>query len=199
MSYKTHKIALRPSSVQERWFHSQCGYARFAYNNALSDFKAGLETDEFRSTYTLGERWNSRKESYGPWIKAQDQRASKYAIDNLGNGIRRWVDKVSKFPKYKKRGHKLSYTTDEQSVKVEGKRIKLPKIGWVRMFQELRVVGKIARVTVSKRSRRWFVSITTDLTLADRRYQCQSCGFTADRDVNAAINLKHVAVGYTET
>ena len=38
-----------------------------------------------------------------------------------------------------------------------------------------------------------------DLTLSDRQYHCAACGFTEDRDVNAAFNLKHVAVGDTET
>jgi len=37
------------------------------------------------------------------------------------------------------------------------------------------------------------------LTLSDRQYDCSSCGTSIDRDVNAAINLKHVAVGHTET
>ncbi len=40
-----------------------------------------------------------------------------------------------------------------------GSRIKLPKIGWVRMREELRYTGKIRKVVVSKRDRRWFVSI----------------------------------------
>ena len=39
----------------------------------------------------------------------------------------------------------------------------------------------------------------TELTLAARMYHCESCGFTEDRDVNAALNLKHVAAGYAET
>ena len=38
-----------------------------------------------------------------------------------------------------------------------------------------------------------------DLALSARQYHCESCGFTEDRDVNTALNLKHVAVGYTET
>ena len=162
MAHKTHKIALRPNSVQAAWFQSQCGYARFAYNNALSDFKAGLEIDEFRSEFDLNNRWNSRKKSYGDWVRKQDQRVGLYAINGLANGIKRWKDKISKFPKYKKRGHKLSYTTDEQSVKAEGKRIKLPKIGWVKMFQALRFEGEIIRVTISRTAHRWFVSITVE-------------------------------------
>ena len=161
MAHKSHKIALRTNAKHEQWFRSQCGYARFAYNNGLSDFKAGLESDTFRSKVDLNNRWNKRKKSYD-WAKAQDQRAGLYAIDNLGKAIKNWVDKRSKFPKFKKRGHKLSYTTDEQSVKVEGKRIKLPKIGWVGMFQALRFEGEIVRVTISLTAKRWFVSITVE-------------------------------------
>ncbi len=37
-----------------------------------------------------------------------------------------------------------------------------------------------------------------DLKLADRVYRCDACGYTEDRDVNAAINLRTIAVGRTE-
>ena len=37
-----------------------------------------------------------------------------------------------------------------------------------------------------------------NLTLADRTYHCDVCGYTEDRDVNAAINLRTIAVGETE-
>ena len=40
-------------------------------------------------------------------------------------------------------------------------------------------------------------NIKTDLTLKDRIYKCNSCGFEIDRDLNAAINLKSKAVSYT--
>ena len=161
MAHKSHKIALRVNPKQDAWFHSQCGYARFACNNALAHFKAGLASGKFYSGIDLNNHFNKAKKEY-EWTEAQDQRVALYAIRNLTEGIKRWKDKVSKFPKFKRRGHRRSYTTDEQAVKVEGKRIKLPKIGWVKMFQELRFEGKIIRVTISKTAHRWFVSITVD-------------------------------------
>ena len=144
MTYKSHKIALRPTDAQRGWFAQQCGYARFAYNAALSDFKAGLNEDDYRSFINLNNRFNKAKKGIG-WTKGMDQRAALYAIRNLSEGVKRWKDKLSSFPRFKKRGHRQSYTTDEQSVKVEGKRIKLPKIGWVKMFQALRFEGEMIR------------------------------------------------------
>ena len=38
-----------------------------------------------------------------------------------------------------------------------------------------------------------------DLALSEREYQCSDCGTSIDRDVNAAINLKNLAVGQTES
>ena len=49
MPYKTHKITLDPTFNQRRWFSQQCGYVRFAYNQALSDFKAGFDSGVLRS------------------------------------------------------------------------------------------------------------------------------------------------------
>ena len=161
MPYKTHKITLDPTFKQRRWFSAQCGYARFAYNKALEDFKAGLAQGISQSWMTLNNNFNKRKKGYD-WTLAQDQRAALYAIKNLGQAIENWDDGRAKFPKFKGRGHRQSWTTDEQSVRVEGKRVKLPKIGRVKMRQALRFVGEIIRVTISRTAHRWFVSITIE-------------------------------------
>ena len=162
MPLKTHKIALDPNNKQRSWFAQQCGYARFAYNHALSDFKAELAKDNFLSATELNTRFNKSKKAY-TWTKSQDQVvANKSIFDNLSAAIANWVSKRAKFPKYKKRGQKDTFTTNNQSVQVQGKRIRLPKIGWVNMFQALRWTGKIMKVTVSRTAHRWFVSITVD-------------------------------------
>ena len=161
MPYRTHKITLDPTFRQRRWFSAQCGYARFAYNKALEDFKAGLAQGISQSWMTLNNNFNKRKKGID-WTLAQDQRAALYAIMNLSRAIENWDDGRAKFPKFKGRGHRQSWTTDEQSVRVEGKRVKLPKIGWIKMHQALRFVGEIIRVTISRTAHRWFVSITIE-------------------------------------
>ena len=39
----------------------------------------------------------------------------------------------------------------------------------------------------------------SNLSLSDRTYRCSECGHTQNRDLNAAINLRTVAMGHTET
>ena len=162
MSLKSHKIALRASDEHCAWFARQCGYARFAYNYALSDFKDGLSKEEWHSRIELNNRFNAVKHEKFDWCKSLDQRAATYGIINLGDAIKRWKSGQNKFPIYKKRSHRQSYTVEGAKVKVEGKRIRLPKIGWVRMFETLRFEGEIKSVTISRTAHRWFVSILVD-------------------------------------
>ncbi|MXZ01325.1 IS200/IS605 family element transposase accessory protein TnpB [Candidatus Poribacteria bacterium] len=161
MALKAHKIALRPTDAQVVWFQRQCGYARFAFNSALADFKAGLSDGVFRSFIDLNNRWNERKKELD-WAGEQDQRAALYGVKNLSDAVERWQKKQNGFPKFKKRDSRQSYTVEGYQCSVDGKRIKLPKIGTVKMFSELRFEGKIKRVTVSRTAHRWFASILVD-------------------------------------
>ena len=162
MALKSHKITLRASNKQCAWFSAQCGYARFAYNYALSDFKEGLSKEEWRSRIELNNRFNAVKYEKFQWCKSFDQRAAVYGIIHLGDAIKYWKSGQNNFPKYKKRSDRQSYTVEGAKVKVEGKRICLPKIGWVCMFEPLRFEGKIKRVTLSRTAHRWFVSILVE-------------------------------------
>ena len=170
---KTHKIALDPNRDQIAWFYQQCGYAKFAYNSALSDFKAGLSANSFLSMYDLNKRFNHKKKAFD-WTKAQDQRAAMYAVHHLGSAIDNWKAKRAKFPRLKKRGCKHSYTTDEQAVRMQGKRIKLPKIGWIKTFEALRFRGKIVSVTISRTAHRWFASVSVEVQLPIHRCPASS-------------------------
>ena len=156
MSLRSHKIALDTIEEQRSWFSQQCGYARFAYNYAFSDFK-----DTPRHWKELNKRFNIAKRGI-EWTSGMDQRVAVFGIKNLGDAISRWRRGQNGFPKHKKRRERQSYSTDPHSVKVEGKRIKLPKIRWVDMFEELRFEGEIVKVTISRTAHRWFVSITVD-------------------------------------
>ena len=91
MAKKTHKITLRPIEGQRRWFSSQCGYARVAYNYALSEYRK----DNNLTWKKLNTRFNSEKYNKYEWAKDQDQRAGLFGIKHFGDAITRWKGKSS--------------------------------------------------------------------------------------------------------
>ena len=161
MTLKTHKIALAPNNRQATRLSQHCGYARVARNHALSEFKDALSQGEWKSDMDLRKSFNAVKDEKYPWCRGLSQNASKNGICNLGDAVKRWQSKQNKFPRYKKRSGRHSYQADNGagSIKVEGKRVQLPKIGWIRMREKLRWTGDIRKCVVSKRAGRWFISI----------------------------------------
>ena len=149
------------------------GYARVAYNFALSSFKVGLDTDEWRTYVDIKREFNAVKYDKFDWCSELSQNASKNAIHNLGDAVTRWKKGQNSFPVYKKRSDRISYQADNGTgtVEVHKNRINLPKIGWVRMREELRYTGTISKVVVSKRNNRWFVSILIDCDISNFNYQ----------------------------
>ena len=170
-----HKIALNPTRRQERLLWEHVGYARFAANSAIADFCEGLVAREWRNDKTLRPRWNARKAELAPWATHLSQNAAKNAIRNVGKAISRWVDyrralregrpaRYVGFPRWRKRGVHDSYQADNGrgTVIVQGRSARLPRIGWVKMREELRFAGDITTVVVSNDGIRWYVSIGVD-------------------------------------
>ena len=81
---RSHRVALKPTPEQESLFSQHAGYARFAYNWAVGEFKAGLDVGEWLPDQTLRPRWNVVKGIIAPWGAELSQNAAKYAIIDLG-------------------------------------------------------------------------------------------------------------------
>ena len=60
------KLPWRPRRSRKSGSASTPGYARFAYNWALGEFKAGLDVGEWLSDRTLRPRWNVVKKFIAP-------------------------------------------------------------------------------------------------------------------------------------
>ncbi len=189
---KTHTIALAPNNVQATQFAQHCGYARVAYNHGLADFKTGLDEGVWHSHIDLCRRFNAIKHDTYDWCGDMSQNASKNAIyTNLNDAVKRWRSGQNRFPKFKKRAHSKSYQADSGrgTISVVGKRIKLPKIGWVRMFENLRYLGTICKVVISKHGHRWFASILVDTFVDDPISDPRGKPI-----VGVDVGIKHLAV-----
>ena len=194
MQLRAQQIELNPNNKQSTLMSQHAGYARVAFNFALSSFKAGLDKDEWRSHVDIKREFNAVKRDKFDWCDALSQYASKNAIHNFGDAITRWKSGQNKFPIYKNRSGKCSYQADNGlgTVEVYKKRIKLPKIGWVRMREELRYTGEISKVVVSKRNNRWFVSITVR-NLESNNYNHQPSLFDDKQPMGIDVGINTLA------
>ena len=173
---KAHRVALKPTAEQEVFFGQQAGYARFAYNWAVGEFKAGLDVGEWLSERTLRPRWNKVKHMIAPWARPLSQNSAKYAIIDFGLAADAWgawrkAVKVGKppgrrrgFPRFKRRKHEQGFRADNgpDTVRVDGKTVVLPKIGCVAMVEELRWHGSVREVTINRTADTWFASFAVE-------------------------------------
>ena len=169
---KSHRIALKSTPEQESLFGQHAGYARFAYNWALSEFKAGLDVGEWLNEKTLRPRWNRVKRLIALWASVLSQNAAKYAVIDLGQAVDNWsayrkrlkagqpAGRRVGFPRFKRRKHEQGFRADNGpgTVRVDGKAVILPKIGRVAMVEALRFGGSIREVTVNRTAGVWFAS-----------------------------------------
>jgi putative transposase len=108
--------------------------------------------------------------------------APQQAIKNLGAAYANYVSDIEKArrgelswkrvrkPKLKRKGYRDAFRAHNgpeknRPVKTAGKRIKLPKVGWVKMREALRFTGRILSVTVSRQADQWYVSLAVDTEL----------------------------------
>jgi putative transposase len=75
----------------------------------------------------------------------------------------RGFKKVSKQPRFKKKGvsgdsfYKEQGTKAKPGINNDGKRVKLPKIGWVRLHQPLPITA-FHNCAISRKADRWFIA-----------------------------------------
>lgn len=195
-----HRIALAPTPAQAAAFGQYAGCARFVYNFALGCWRdwwaeyrraerAGrAEAMERPSLAALKTTFNAMRAELFPWMAdaahcgcwlqpfADLQRA-------LGNRRAGLTDSV----KFKsKRGSRPSFYITNQKLKLDGKRVKIPKLGWVKMREALRFQGKIMGARVTKDSDgRWYISIQVEGDFSRRR--------TANKVLGIDLGITHAA------
>lgn len=69
-------------------------------------------------------------------------------------------------PRFKRR-HQICSAQFPSALTINGNRIRIPKIGWVRFRKSREIEGKVKNVTLKKEASGWFVSIQTERKVDD--------------------------------
>ena len=165
-----HRIALDPTNVQRSYFLRASGVARFSWNWALAQWRRQYEARQADPSVpaptdaALRRDLNRRKRAEFPWMYDVTKCASQEAVIDLGMAFRAFFAKRARYPRFKRRDGRARFCAANEAgtFRVQGRRLRLPVVGWVRMREELRFFGVPKRVTVSREADRWFASVAVD-------------------------------------
>jgi len=163
-----HRIALDPNNTQATYLARASGVARFAYNWALAEWKRQHEAWKADpslpkpSQQSLRRQLNAIKREQFPWMLEVTKCAPQMAIIQLGQAFQNFFAGRARYPQFRKKGVHDRFTLTNDQFDIDGSRIRIPNLGWVRMREPLRFAGKLMSATVSRVADRWFVSITVD-------------------------------------
>ncbi|MGB9187100.1 MAG: transposase [Methylovirgula sp.] len=159
-----HKIALDPNNAQRTYFARASGVARFAYNWALAEWKAQYQAGGKPTDASLRRQFNAIKREQFPWVYDVTKAAVQEAIIDLGTAFQAFFAKRGRYPRFKRKDGPASFCAANEAgtFRAEGKKIKIPVIGWVRMREAVRFDGHLKRATVSREGERWFVSVLVE-------------------------------------
>ena len=156
---KAHKVRLYPNEEQQVFFAKSFGCTRFIWNRMLSD-----KIDHYNEHKTELKNTPAQYKKEFEWLKEVDS----LALANVQQNLRAAYSKFFKglgFPKFKKKGQRDSYTTNNQkgTVAITDSTVKLPKIGHIIAKFPSKVNGLIKSATISKTpSGKYYVSLLVE-------------------------------------
>ena len=159
---RAYKFRIYPNKEQRIMFAKTFGCVRFIYNRMLAD-KIAYYKQTGKMLHTTPAQYKSEFE----WLKEVDSLALANAQLNLQSAYKNYFSKKhSGFPKYKsKRKSRKKYTTNNQhgSIRIESGKLKLPKVGYVKVIQHRPMMGVIKSVTVEQTpTNKYYVSILVE-------------------------------------
>jgi len=199
--FRSHVIKLDPTHDQKIFFNRCIDDARFAWNWALEQWKKqyaeGLKPNEG----TLRKQLNSCKQEKFPWLLETPKTVIQQSIKNLGKSYQNFFNSIkgkragSKInpPDFKKKGKsKKTARLDDGpgTFKFDGKSVKLPRIGWVKTFEELRFDGRPLSATLSFVCDRWWLSVLVEISDVEKTINPKS-SIGIDLGLTTAITLSN--------
>ena len=163
-----HRIRLDPNNVQATYLARAAGTARFAYNWALAEWQRQYQTSladpalPKPNWMALCRRLNAIKRTEFPWMLEVTKDAPQIAIMQLGRAFENFFAHRARFPTFRRKGRDERFALSNDQFRVEDKRIRIPKLGWVRTRESLRFAGRIVSACISRLAGSWFASITVD-------------------------------------
>ena len=184
----SHKIEILPNNKQKTHFRKAFGCARLAYNWGLAEWQRRYKEGEEISVYGLNNAFNAIKKEKFPFVSEVSKYATQKPFVQLGCAFSKFFKDLKKgkvsYPKFKKRkdnegsyyigGDQVKFSdtnrnskafrTISHNEKQKYQYVKVPNLGWVKMTEMLRFIGKVNSMTISQQGDKFFASFSVNIT-----------------------------------
>lgn len=198
---RSQVIKLDPTHDQKIFFNRCIDDARFAWNWALEQWQKqyaeGLKPNEGN----LRKQLNNCKMEEFPWLLETPKTVIQQSIKNLGTAYQNFFNSIKGIrsgrkmnpPDFKKKNKaKKSARLDNGpgTFIFDGKSVKLPRIGWVKTFEELRFEGRPIGTILSFQGGFWWLSVRVELPDVEKVVNPES-SIGIDLGLTTAITLSN--------
>ena len=178
---KAYKFRLNTNAETNQLMSQYAGNCRFLWNKALATNLFKLENKQkicyYQELDFFSKLWK-KSDEYG-FLKLSPAQTLQQTLKQLERAFKDAFDKnqpLKKIPTFKKRNLSSRSFTLPQGFEVDanGKRIFLPKIGWVNFRKSRDIVGKVKNITVSSVGVYWFASLQVEQEIGDPTHPSNS-------------------------
>ena len=172
---KAFTYRLKPNIDQKLKMSMFSGCCRYLWNHSLSIQRTLLDQSKKILSYiklaSFLKDWKRAEAT--SFLKESHSQILQQTLKNLDRALRNGLKKKKGMPKFKKKYRHDSFNYP-QGFKIEGKKIFLPKIGWMRFRKSREIEGTPKNVTVSRRGIHWYVSVQVEIEISQPKHTSAS-------------------------
>ena len=153
MADKAYKYRIYPNKKQQELIQKTFGCVRFVYNHYLNKRKEIYENDKTTLTYNICSKDLTQLKKDFEWLQEPDKDSLRKCLKDLDTAYQKFFRKQAGYPKFKsKKNRHQSYRTScsNNNVRYDNRKIRLPKLGWIKTKDKQIPEGRILNATVSQ-------------------------------------------------
>ena len=164
--HKSYKFKIAPDNEQKELLAKHFGACRFVFNRYLNSRKETyLEEKKSLNYYdNANDLTVLKKDEQFVWLKEINSQSLQSSLRNLDAAYNKFFRKQTKFPRFKSKFDKQSFTIP-QSVYIEDGKLQIPKFKkGIEINIHREIEGKLLFATISKSTTgKYYVSITCEV------------------------------------
>src|SRR5690606_15474983 len=163
--HKAYKFRIYPTNEQKVLLAKHFGSCRFVYNHYLNNNKELYQKEEKYSNYNDNAKLltSLKKDEEFKWLKEVNSQSLQFSIKCLDVSFKKFFKKLTKFPKFKSKYDKQSFTVPKR-VGIRNSKLIIRKFKeGIKINIAREIEGKILFATISKtKTDKYFASITCE-------------------------------------